>query len=178
MQIHDKHFKPFITAQQIQQRIAELGEQLTRDYADKNPMFIVVLNGAMIFASDLLRTITVPCTLQTMSAKSYGAGTQSSGNVTVGSNIPDVAGRHVILVEDIVDTGLTLQRISELLQQYNPASVTIAALLSKPEMHKVKLHLPYICFDIPPAFVVGYGLDYAEHGRNLPEIYVLDEDIL
>ncbi|MFN8366533.1 MAG: hypoxanthine phosphoribosyltransferase [Candidatus Kapaibacterium sp.] len=176
MQIHDKHFKPFITALQIQERVSELGKQISQDYAGKNPMFIVILNGAIIFASDLFRSVSVPCTLETMSAKSYGSQTTSSGTVTVGAHIPNVQGRHVILVEDIVDTGLTLQRVTELLQQQHPESITITALLSKPAMHKTKLHLPYICFDIPPAFVVGYGLDYAEHGRNLPDIYVLDEE--
>lgn len=176
IQIHDKKFLPYISREHIRQRVMEIGKAVSEDYRDRTPLIIVVLKGAIVFASDLIRELTCDCTVETITARSYGDAMQSSGSVTLLNSLPDVRGKDVILVEDIIDTGLTLHIVREAMMAHQPASVAIACLLSKPTMHKIQLPIAYCCFEIPPAFVVGYGLDYAEHGRNLPEIYQVTDD--
>lgn len=171
----DKQFVPFLRRPEIEQAVQRIAGQINKDYAGKQPMFIVVLKGAMVFAADVVRHIELPCTIETITAHSYGNQMESSGTVTLVNTLPDVQDKDVILVEDIIDTGLTLYTILEAMKTQKPASLNIACLLSKPTMHKVPLPLGYCCFEIPPAFVVGYGLDYAEQGRNLPEIYQVQE---
>lgn len=175
IQVHDKMFAPYIGRQEIDTAITSIADRINQDYAGKDLLLVIVLKGAMVFASDLLRKITIPCTVETITARSYGNQTTSSGTVTLVNTLPDVFGKHVLLIEDIVDTGLTLHTITNAMNSYSPSSVEIASLLSKPTMHQVTLPIRYVCFEIPPEFVVGYGLDYAEYGRNLPDIYKIYE---
>ncbi len=170
-------FRVFISEKEIQDRVAALGEQLNRDYADKKPIFIGVLNGAFIFLSDLLRHITIPSEVDFLKLSSYGDEKVSSGKVTdlkdIDANIED---RHVLLVEDIVDTGLSMKYMADKLHKKDPASIATVTLLHKPETTHHDVPLDYVGFEIPPRFVLGYGLDYAQEGRNLAQIYILDDE--
>lgn len=170
-------FKVFITKNQIETRIQLLGEQLDREYRDKKPIFIGILNGSFIFLADLMRMVSIPCEVDFMKLSSYGDEKVSSGNVKelkhVDAKLKD---RHVILVEDIVDTGLSMKYMVERIKQYEPASVKVVSLLHKKDATLHDVHIDYVGFEIPTKFVLGYGLDYAQEGRNLAQIYVLDED--
>ncbi len=171
-------YRVFLDEKTIKSRIREIGSKISKDYADKNPVLITVLRGASIFSADLARNITVPVELDFMSISSYGDSTVSSGVVKIRKDIDtDICGRHVIIVEDIADSGLTLNYLIKYLQQHNPASVKTCVLLDKPEAHKVDVLIEYKGFDIGNEFVVGYGLDYAEKYRNLPYIGILKEEI-
>jgi hypoxanthine phosphoribosyltransferase len=172
--IKDKTFVPFITAETIQERIQELAQQINQDYADKQPLIVVVLNGAFLFAADLAKHLTIPCEITFIRVASYTA-TSSSGQVKqiLGLN-ESLEGRDIIVVEDIVDTGLTLAQVCEQLQAKGPASLSIATLLFKPDALKQPLDLQYIGFEIENRFVLGYGLDYDGLGRNTPNILVLN----
>lgn len=162
----------------IQKRIKEIGGQISDEYKDKNPILICILRGAAIFMSDLMRRMTIPMEIDFMSISSYGNSTQSSGVVRIRKDIDtDITGRHVIVVEDIVDSGLSLSYIIEYLNQHKPASVKTCVLLDKPEAHKIKVDIDYFGFTIENEFVVGYGLDYAERYRNLPYIGILKEEV-
>lgn len=162
---------------QLSAKIKELGRTISRDYADKDPLLIGVLKGAVVFLSDLLREITVPVSVDFMAVSSYGAATKSSGIVRILKDLDEsIEGRHVLVVEDIVDTGLTLHYMLENLSSRHPASLKVCALLDKPERRQVAVPVDYIGFHIPDKFVVGYGLDYAEKYRNLPYIGVLRPD--
>ena len=168
-----------LTEEQIAARIAELGEELTRDYADKNPVVIGVLNGVVVFYADMIRKIQVPCQVDFMSISSY-SGTTSSGRMMLRQDLKtDIRGRHVLILEDIFDTGRSLSYTVELLKLREPASVKICTLLDKPErrMEGVTLKADYVGFTVPDAFVVGYGLDYNERYRNLPYIGVLKPEV-
>jgi len=175
LKIHDLHFRPFLSAEQIKARVQELGRQLAEDYAGRQPLFIVVLNGAFIFAADLAKHCPIEADFTFIRLSSY-QGTTSTGTVrkVTGLNAP-LGKRHVILIEDIIDTGRTLHSFLPELRQQNPASVAVVTLLSKPDARRVPFKADYTGFDIPDKFVVGYGLDYNERGRNLPAIYQLDE---
>lgn len=169
-------FKPFLSKDEIQKRVKELGEQISSDYAEKQPIFIGVLNGAYIFLSDLMRHVQMPCEVDFLKLSSYGDEKVSSGQVTSLKEIDaDIKGRHVILVEDIVDTGLSMKYLLEQLGQKEPASLKTVTLLHKREATHHDVQLDYIGFEIPTLFVLGYGLDYAQEGRNLAQIYILDE---
>lgn len=169
--IHDKNFEPYLTSEEIQDTIAKIGSRLNTNYAGKNPIFIVVLNGAFRFASDLMTYIDIDCEINFVKLSSY-RGTESTGSIVnhigLSSNIE---GRHVILVEDIVDTGHTMEFLYEELLKSSPASVAMATLLFKPEAYHGDKKPNYTGFEIPNLFVVGYGLDYDELGRNLNDIY-------
>lgn len=172
-----ERFKLFITREQIEQRLMELGEQIDRDFADKKPIFIGILNGSFIFLADLMRHVTIPCEVDFFKLSSYGDEKVSSGKVTKLKELDaEIVGRHVIIVEDIVDTGLSMNYIMKLVKNQNPASVTVATLLHKPGATRYDVQIDYIGFEIPTLFVLGYGLDYAQEGRNLAQIYVLDQD--
>lgn len=173
VQVHDRFFKSYISEEKIAAAIGEIAEKINRDFEGKPLIFLVVLKGSMIFASDLVRKITLPCRMETVRARSYGKGMVTSGTVELEFIPEDLEGKNIIIVEDIVDSGLTLKALIERLLKENPASVNVAALLSKPESRKADVPVKYCGIEIPPAFVVGYGLDYAEFGRNLPGIYVL-----
>ena len=176
VKIKDKQFRISIPETVIKQRVKTVAERINRDMEGKNPLFLAVLNGSFIFAADLMRMITIPCEISFVKLASY-QGTTSTGKVAevLGIN-EDISGRHVIIVEDIVDTGLTMQRMVESLGTRNPASVHICTLLLKPEKLKVDLNIEYAAIEIPNDFIVGYGLDYDQHGRELKEIYTLCEN--
>jgi len=175
IKLHGHNFELFIKDIEIRDRIKSLGNQVTEDYQKKDLMLIGVLNGAMIFLADLIRSIELPLELGTIRASSY-IGAKSSGTVQVGKEyLPDVKGKDVILVEDIVDTGKTLFELQKIIGEKGANSVSIATLLFKPEAFEFNYPLNYVGFEIPNKFVVGYGLDYDELGRNLPAIYQIQK---
>jgi hypoxanthine phosphoribosyltransferase len=161
---------------ELSRRVRELGRQISADYAGRDLLLVGVLKGAVFFLSDLMRHIDVPCEVDFMAVASYGSATDSSGVVRILKDL-DVAleERHVLIVEDIIDSGLTLQYLLRSLGARNPASIEVCALLTKPERRKVELEPRYVGFEIPNRFVVGYGLDYGERYRNLPYVAVLEE---
>lgn len=165
-----------VTEAQIRARIAEMGDQITADYADTPPLLVCVLKGAFIFLADLARAIRLPIEVDFMAVSSYGASTRSSGVVRIVKDLDiDLAGRHVILVEDIVDSGLTLTYLRRNLAARQPASLEVCALLVRQGNQKTHENLRYVGFEIPPAFVLGYGLDVGERYRNLPYVCELRE---
>jgi len=171
--IEDKTFGIYIQDQEIQLAIQTIANEMNVLYADKKPIFISVLNGAFMFTADLLKKIEIPCELSFIKLSSY-SGTTSTGTVKeiVGLQ-EEIAGRDVIVIEDIIDTGITMQKIISQLKLKNPASIRIATLLLKPDSVKVPIKPDFVCFSIPDKFVVGYGLDLNGIGRNLPDIYQL-----
>lgn len=165
---------PLIPAARIQERVAELGQAIARDYAGKDLVLISVLKGSFIFTSDLIRAIELPLRLEFFGVRSYGDLTSSSGVVQITLDLAHpIADKDVLIVEDIVDTGLTLSYLSEQLRARNPRSLKVAALLHKPARMRREVQVDYLGFTIEDVFVVGYGLDYAERYRNLPYIGVL-----
>lgn len=163
-----------LTAERIQLRIAELGREIAMDYAQKNPLLVCILKGASLFHADLIRTLDFPLAVDYMAVASYGAATKTTGVVKLNKDLDtSVTGRHVIIVEDIVDTGLTLNYLRQLIQSREPASVRVCSLLSKPARRVVEVAIDYEGFEIPDEFVIGYGLDYSERYRNLPYIGIL-----
>jgi hypoxanthine phosphoribosyltransferase len=167
-----------VTSEQIEEATARMGEQLTREYSGKDLMLIGVLKGAIMFIVDLSRTIRLPLTMDFMAVASYGASTETSGIVRILKDLDSsIEGKHVLIVEDIIDSGLTLNYILETLQTRNPASLRVCALLSKPARRRVDVPVDYICFEIPDDFVVGYGLDYRQIYRNLPFVGVLKPEL-
>ena len=171
--IKDKTFTLFIPETEIKQRVAAVAQRIDQDMAGRTPLFLVVLNGAFMFAADLVRMISVPCEVSFIKLASY-QGTQSSGAVTevIGLHT-DLQGRDVIIVEDIVDTGLTMRHLLDKLATLQPASLQVCTLLLKPGKLQTPLDLRYVAMEIPNDFIVGYGLDYDEQGRNLKDIYTL-----
>jgi len=175
IRVHDKEFEPYLTAEEINARIRIIAAQINADYAGKKPLFIAILNGAFMFASDLFKGITIDAEICFIKLASY-KGTKSSGHVITAIGLDmDIIGREVIIVEDIVDTGKTLNEFLPQLQHQQPASMSIAALLHKPEATVYPLKIDYLGFTIPNKFVVGYGLDYDGLGRNIRELYRLCE---
>ena len=171
--LHNLTFEIFLTKEQIQSRVAELGEQLEAAYADRRPLFLGVLNGSFIFTADLVRACTMDCEASFVRLASY-QGVASSGEVTTVIGLPDdLKGRHVIVVEDIIDSGRTMNYFLQQLGALQPASVALIALLHKPDAEQLPTKIDYLGFSIPDQFVVGYGLDYDGLGRNLPHIYQL-----
>lgn len=173
--VNNLHFKPFIAAETIQQRIEELGVALRERYAGQRPLFIGILNGAFIFTADLVRAAELECEVTFMRLSSY-AGLQSTGQVTTNMGLDiEIKDRHVILVEDIIDSGRTLYELTKKMREQGPASVAIATLLLKPDALQFPLEADFVGFSIPSKFVIGYGLDYNQSGRELKEIYQLAE---
>ena len=168
-----------LTREEIADKVRRLGQQITRDYAGKAPVMVCILKGASVFFADLIREIDLPLTLDFMAISSYGSATKTSGVVRILKDLDnDILDRDVIVVEDIVDTGITLNYLTKILVQRGAKSLRIAALLDKPARRKVEnLKVDYMCFDIPDAFVVGYGLDYNQTYRNLPDIGILSPRI-
>ena len=166
------------TEEQIQKRVREMGAQITADYAGKTILLCGILKGAVVFYTDLARQIQVPVKFDFMSCSSYGSSATSSGAVTIRKDMDnDVAGKDILIVEDIIDTGITLSYLVPYLKDRRANSVKLATLLSKPSRRKVDIHVDYNGFEIPDAFVVGYGLDYDSSYRNLPYIGILKEEI-
>jgi hypoxanthine phosphoribosyltransferase len=175
VKIKDKTFKTFIPEEKILESIKVIADRINEDMKDKNPLFMAVLNGSFIFAADLMRMITIPCQISFVKLASY-QGTTSTGKITevFGVN-EDFSGRTIVIVEDIVDTGLTMKRMIESLGTRNPESVHICTLLLKPDKLQVDLDIEYAAMEIPNDFIVGYGLDYDQEGRGLRDIYTIVE---
>ena len=166
-----------ISREEIERHVAEIGRKISEDYAGKDPIFVGVLKGCFIFMADLMRHVSIDCSMDFMAVSSYN-GTNSTGAVKINKDLSqDVGGRHLILVEDILDSGVTLNYLKNYLQVRAPASISIATLLDKPARRRADIHADYSCFEVPDAFVVGYGLDYNERYRNLPYIGVLKPEI-
>ena len=175
--IHDIE-RILISEEQLKTRIAELGKELAADYGDKTPVFIGVLKGVVNFFTDMVRATPIRCEYDFLAVSSYGAGTSTTGTVTMQKDLScDIKGRHVVILEDILDTGLTLKFVTEHLRAMEPASLKICTLLDKPERRRVDIYADYIGFTIPNEFVVGYGLDYKEVYRNLPFVGVLKPEV-
>ena len=166
-----------LSQEEIEREVTRIGKQISDDYAGKDPIFIGVLKGCFIFMADLMRHVTVDCSMDFMAVSSY-QGTTSTGAVKINKDLgADVEGRHLILVEDILDSGVTLNYLKNYLLVRKPASIKVATLLDKPARRKADIVADYFCFDVPDAFVVGYGLDYNERYRNLPYIGILKPEI-
>lgn len=175
IEVQGERFTPFITLEQINARISFMGKQLDKDFAEQYPIFIGVLNGSFIFLADLMRHVKIPCEVDFVKLSSYGDKKVSSGNVTTLKKVDaHLEGRHIILVEDIIDTGLSMNYMLEEMKTHNPASLSVITLLHKKEATVHPVDLDYVGFEIPNAFVLGYGLDYAQHGRNLGQIYIIE----
>lgn len=167
-----------ISAEQIDAKVKEMAAQITRDYRDKPPVLVGVLNGAFVFLADLIRNLDIPCTVDFVSWSSYGKDTSSSGVFRIMKDLEtNVESKHVLVVEDIIDTGLTLHYLLDNIRSRKPASVKVAALLDKPSRRRIEATADYLGFQIPDAFVVGYGLDFAQRYRALPYIAILKPDI-
>jgi len=167
-----------LTKEQIGEKVGELGKQITADYSGKNLLLVAVLKGSVVFISDIMREINLPYTIDFMAVSSYGDQTKSSGVVKINLDLKkDVEGKDILIIEDIIDSGLTLSYIKNLLADRGANSVEICSILNKPECNKVDLAPKYLGFDIPAEFVVGYGLDYAEQYRGLPYVGVLKREV-
>ena len=170
-------FRRYLRAERIRSRVTEMGRRISTDYADTTPILVSVLNGAFMFTADLMRAIDTDCEIDFIKLSSYGAAKVSSGEVHELKSVDaDLEGRDVLIVEDIVDTGLSMDFMKDRLQEYNPASLRVATLLHKPSATEPDLTLDYVGFQIPDLFVIGYGLDYGQLARNLGDIYILDEE--
>lgn len=166
-----------ISAEELEAKVAEMGKQISKDFADKEPIFVGVLKGCFIFMADLMRHVSIKCSMDFMAVSSYN-GTTSTGAVKINKDLNEhIEGKHIIIVEDILDSGITLNYLKKYLEGRNPASISIATLMDKPARRKADVYADYSCFEIPDAFVVGYGLDYNEQYRNLPYIGVLKPEI-
>ena len=176
-----EHINVMLSEEEINSRIAELGEQISRDYEGKEIFLICILKGASFFACELAKRITVPVNIDFMKVSSYGGGTVSSGQVSIKMDVSEsIAGKDVLIVEDIIDSGNTLNLLPKILMERGPKSIRLCALLDKPDRREVDVKMDYVGFRIPDKFVVGYGLDYDQRYRNLPYIgeVVFDEDYL
>jgi hypoxanthine phosphoribosyltransferase len=168
-----------IEEDELQRRIVELGEEISADYRGRDLLLLGVLKGAVFFMSDLMRRLTIPCEIDFMAISSYGASTDSSGVVRILKDLDiNIEGRHVLVVEDIIDSGLTLSYLMRMLESREPESLEICALLTKPERREIDVDVRYTGFEIPNRFVIGYGLDFAERYRNLPYVAVLHPDLI
>jgi hypoxanthine phosphoribosyltransferase len=166
-----------VPSEKIQEKVRELGERITSDYRGEELLLVGILRGAVVFLSDLMRCLELPCEIDFMEVSSYGAGTSSSGVVRILKDLEEnITARHVLIVEDIIDTGLTLSYLRRTLMARRPASLEICALLSKPSRRQVDLEVKYLGFEVPDEFVVGYGIDYAGAYRNLPDIRALESE--
>ena len=175
--MHEDIEKILIGEDEIKARVAEAGAKISRDFAGKDPIFVGVLKGWFIFMADLMRYVDIQCSMDFMAVSSY-SGTSSTGAVKINKDLSeDIEGRHLIIVEDILDSGVTLSYLKNYLMVRKPASISIVTLMDKPARRKADVYADYSCFEVPDAFVVGYGLDYNERYRNLPYIGVLKPEI-
>ena len=177
--LHDDIDHVLVTGEQLQAKVAELGAAISRDYAGKDLLLVSILEGGVVFMADLMRAVTIPCAIDFMVVSSYGgANTETTGLVKIIKDLDaDLTGRHVLLVEDILDTGVTLSNLVPMLKLRNPSSVKLCTILSKPSRRKADIEPDYLGFEVPDEFVVGYGLDYDEKYRNLPYVGVLKPEI-
>lgn len=178
MQIHEDVEKVLISEEELSAKVAELAEQISSDYAGKTVLVVTLLKGGVMFSVDLMRKLTVPVEIDFMSVSSYGAAAKSSGIVKVEKDLDSsIKGKDVLLVEDIIDSGLTLNYVREMLMAREPASLKICTILDKPSRRKTQVLVDYTGFEIPDEFVVGYGLDYAQKHRNLPYVGILKRSV-
>ena len=178
MSLNDDILKVLYSEEELKAKCAEMGAQITKDYAGKNLLLVTVLKGAVVYFTDLMRAIDLPCTIDFMIVSSYGSGVKTSGVVKIVKDLDtDLTGKDLLIVEDILDTGLTLSYLKGMLAARNPASIRIATLLDKPDRRKADIKADYIGYRVPDEFVVGYGLDYDEKYRNLPYVGVLKPEI-
>ena len=167
-----------LSSEEIEEKLREMGERITEDYRGEEPLLVGILRGAVVVLADLMRCVEVPCEIDFMEVSSYGAGTSTSGVVRILKDLREnVTGRHVLIVDDIVDTGLTLSYLRRFLLTRKPASLEMLTLLSKPSRRQVDLNVKYVGFEVPDVFVVGYGIDYAGAYRSLKDIYSLEPGI-
>lgn len=170
--------KILLSEEEIAAKVAEIGAQISKDYAGKNPVIVSILKGSFVFMADLVREITIPCTIDFMSVSSYGSGTSSSGEVKIVKDFDgSVEGRHLIIVEDILDSGRTLSYLMKTLKTRGAASISLCTFLDKPERRVVPVEVAYKGFTVPDSFIVGYGLDYDQKYRNLPYVGVLKPSV-
>ncbi len=176
--VKDDILKVLLDEEEIRRKVRELGEQITKDYAGKTPFFLGVLKGCYVFMSDLVRNVDLHCSMDFMAVSSYGGGTSTTGAVRITKDLSrDIEGKDVIIVEDILDSGVTLSYLKSYLENRKPASIRIVTLLDKPARRRAEIKADYCGFTVPDEFVVGYGLDYAEDYRNLPYIGILKPEI-
>ena len=170
--------KILLSKEEIAKRVAELGAQISKDYEGKDFIAVGILRGSVVFFSDLMRQIKIPMEIDFMAVSSYGQGSSSTGSVQIKYDMQeDIRGKHLLIIEDIIDSGSTLKMICEMFHERKPASIKICTLLDKPTGRKVELKPDYTCFTVPPAFVVGFGLDYEDYYRNLPFVGVLKPSV-
>ena len=178
MSMNDDILRVLYSEEELEAKCAELGAQISKDYEGKNLLLVSVLKGAVVFMTDLMRHITVPCSIDFMVVSSYGSGVKTSGVVKIVKDLDaDLAGKDLLIVEDILDTGMTLHYLKQLLQDRNPNSIRIATLLDKPERRRAAVRADYVGYQVPDEFVVGYGLDYDEKYRNLPYVVILKPEV-
>jgi hypoxanthine phosphoribosyltransferase len=171
VKVKDKEFEISIPSSAIDAAVSRMADEINRDYKDKSPLFLAILNGSFVFAADLIRKITIPCQISFVKLSSY-SGTQSTNEVKEMIGLTeDISGRNIIILEDIVDSGITLEHLIQNLKKLNPADIKIACFTFKPEAFKKTFRIDYLGISIPNDFIVGYGLDYDGYGRNLPDIY-------
>ncbi|MCI7254791.1 MAG: hypoxanthine phosphoribosyltransferase [Bacteroidales bacterium] len=176
--MNDDILRVLYSEEELEAKCAELGAQISKDYEGKNLLLVSVLKGAVVFMTDLMRHITVPCSIDFMVVSSYGSGVKTSGVVKIVKDLDaDLAGKDLLIVEDILDTGMTLHYLKQLLQDRNPNSIRIATLLDKPERRRAAVRADYVGYQVPDEFVVGYGLDYDEKYRNLPYVGILKPEV-
>lgn len=175
IQVLDKQFEVSIPESEIRRQVGRVASEITRDYEGQTPVFLAILNGSFIFAADLLREVSLPCEVSFVKLASY-EGVNSTGRIheMIGLNV-DITGRPVIIIEDIVESGLTMAHMQETLRKHNPSSIDVCTLFLKPNKLKVQLDIRYRCFEIPDDFILGYGLDYNQQGRNTKDIYTIKE---
>ena len=170
--------KALITEEELHHKVAELGKKISEDYRDKNLLMVSVLKGSLVFMADLMRAVTIPCSIDFLSVSSYGNGTASSGEVRILKDLDcSLEGKDLLIVEDILDSGMTLSFLLKTLSARNPASIRLCTFLDKPERRRVDIRPDYVGAEVPDKFIVGYGLDYAEKYRNLPYIGVLKPEV-
>lgn len=176
VKVSDKNFAPYISQDEIEREIHRIAQEIKRDTEDKNPLFLVMLNGAFMFAGELFKHIDTPCEISFVKYKSYdGTHSTNSANVMIGLNGEIIKGRNIVIVEDIIDSGFTMSKLREDLEKAGAASISIATMLFKPNAFKFNYKIDYIGLNIKNDFIVGYGLDYNEYGRNLKSIYKIVE---
>lgn len=176
IKVVDKEFAPYIPQEKIENEIHRVADEIRRDMDDKKPLFLVMLNGAFMFAGELFKTLDIPCEISFVKYKSYsGMQSTNSVNVLIGAKAEEVKGRNVVIVEDIVDSGLTMSKLRKDLEDAGVASIRIATMLFKPNAFKFNFKIDYVGMNIGNEFIVGYGLDYNEFGRNFKEIYKIVE---
>lgn len=175
IQVLDKQFEVSIPESEIRRQVGRVASEITRDYEGQTPVFLAILNGSFIFAADLLREVSLPCEVSFVKLASY-EGVNSTGRIheMIGLNV-DITDRPVIIIEDIVESGLTMAHMLETLRKHNPSSIDVCTLFLKPNKLKVQLDIRYRCFEIPDDFILGYGLDYNQQGRNTKDIYTIKE---